>query len=67
MLVETSRAIRENIVSLEAISLESHEESRVLRRIAQQTEKDSITLKTLTFIATVYLPASLIAVSSVSF
>jgi hypothetical protein len=66
MLAETSSAIRKNIVSLEAISLESHEESRALRRIAQQTEKDSITLKTLTFITTVYLPASLIAVSSVS-
>lgn len=66
MLVATSNGIRDHVVSLQEIALRSHEESRIMGRIAQQTQKDSMTLKALTIIATVYLPASLIAVSYVS-
>lgn len=39
-------------------------ESMVMVNVAQETQKDSVRLKTLTRVATVYLPATLIAVSA---
>ena len=47
---------------MERIAFENNKENRNLSQIAAQNQKDSRTLKTLTLIATMYLPASLIAV-----
>jgi len=60
-LGKVSVAIRENVIALQAITFQSHKEGQVLGKIAQQSQKDSIALKGLTFIATIYLPAALVA------
>lgn len=62
-LGKASFAIRENVVALQAITFQSHKEGQVLGKIAQQSQKDSMAVKGLTFIATIYLPAALVAVS----
>ncbi|KAH5159562.1 hypothetical protein HBH69_056920 [Parastagonospora nodorum] len=46
---------------LQNIGLRTHYEQQKLGRIAEQARRDSVTLKFLTFVATLYLPASLIA------
>jgi hypothetical protein len=63
ILLKTSTAMQENLDILKRISFENVEENRNLAQIAAQSQKDSQTLKALTIIATMYLPASLIAVS----
>ncbi|KAK7943799.1 uncharacterized protein PG986_012912 [Apiospora aurea] len=61
---KTSQAIEKSIHALEGISKESSETSRTLANVAQETSKDSLTLKALTLIATIYLPATLTASKS---
>lgn len=58
-----SMAIKEKITVMERLSLEDTETNKLLAAIAQDAHKDSIALKSLTLIATIYLPATLCAVS----
>jgi hypothetical protein len=53
--LRTSQAMRDNLEVLSRIALQS-------ARIAEQAQKDSKILKALSVIATIYLPASLVAV-----
>lgn len=55
--------MRESLDLLKHIGYETREENRNLSTIAGQNQKDSKAIKVLTIIATMYLPASLIAVS----
>jgi Mg2+ and Co2+ transporter CorA len=61
-LRETNRAMQLNLIVLQTIATQSQGETEILSRVARQTQKDSITLKVLTLIATIYLPATLLAV-----
>ncbi|PMD49798.1 uncharacterized protein K444DRAFT_670634 [Hyaloscypha bicolor E] len=58
---KTSQSIEKNIVALEHISTRSNETSQTLAKLARENNKGSLTLKTLTLIATIYLPATLSA------
>ena len=51
-----------NLIAMEAIASQTQQENQTLASIAKQTQQDSIALKTLTLIATVYLPATFVAV-----
>lgn len=53
-----------NVELLKGISYENKTANEMIARLAEQSSKDSRTLKALTVIATMYLPASLLAVSS---
>jgi hypothetical protein len=63
LLRNASDTMNHTLDALRAINLQSQKESVTLSRVALQTQKDSMTLKALTTVTTVYLPASLIAVS----
>lgn len=52
-----------HVAALRSISIASNAQSDGLRALTEKTHKDSRSVKILTFIAMVYLPASLIAVS----
>ncbi|KAK7910715.1 hypothetical protein PG985_013196 [Apiospora marii] len=58
---KTSRVIERSAVALEASNAENNQTNKSLAEMQQESHKDSITLKALTIIATVYLPASLCA------
>jgi len=60
---QTNRVMQANLVSMEQFAFRSQRENETLSRIARQNLKDSMPLKTLTLIATVYLPATFVAVS----
>jgi Mg2+ and Co2+ transporter CorA len=60
----TDQAIRASLVALQSIAAQNHQENIILSKVAQQGQDDSRTLKVLTIIATMYLPASLVAVSN---
>lgn len=49
--------------TLHMVASSIEHESTAMVNVAQKTQKDSVTLKTLTRVATIYLPATLIAVS----
>jgi hypothetical protein len=63
LLRNASDTMNHTLDALRAINFQSQKESVTLSRVALQTQKDSMTLKALTTVTTVYLPASLIAVS----
>jgi Mg2+ and Co2+ transporter CorA len=54
--------MQSNLAAMQDIAMQNHRENEILGRIAKQTQKDSTALKTLTLIATIYLPATFIAV-----
>ncbi|KAI9739968.1 MAG: hypothetical protein M1818_005024 [Claussenomyces sp. TS43310] len=60
-LRETNRAMQLNLATLQHIAVQTQRENETLSRIAKQNRKDSMKLKALTLIATVYLPATLLA------
>lgn len=57
------QALQSNVEILKAISMEAKQESVSLTSIARRGQSDSTTLKALSRIAMLYLPATLIAVS----
>ncbi|KAF2809123.1 uncharacterized protein BDZ99DRAFT_571941 [Mytilinidion resinicola] len=61
VLLKTSTAMQANLDVLKRIAFVNGEENRNLSKISTQNRADSHTLKALTTIATMYLPASLIA------
>lgn len=50
-----------NLTMLQQIAAETHRENITLARIARQGQDDAKGVRTLTLIATIYLPASLVA------
>ena len=58
MLVKSSNAMRE-------IALAAKAENELMSALLSESQRDSRTVKVLTYIALVYLPASLVAVSPV--
>jgi hypothetical protein len=63
-LRENNDAIRNSLGYLQSTSSDSRTENMLLVRLAAQSQRDSQTLKAFTLVATMYLPATLIAVSS---
>ena len=63
LLQNASETMNQSLEALRGITYQTQKENNTLSRVALQTQKDSKALKALTTIATVYLPASLIAVS----
>jgi hypothetical protein len=61
-LQNTNRDIRGNLEALQRIALETQHNGETLADLAHQNQRDSKTLKALSFIAVIFLPASLIAV-----
>ena len=53
-----------NLHTLHVVASNIEHENAAMVNVAQQNQKDSVTLKTLTRVATVYLPATLLAVSA---
>lgn len=51
-----------NLISLQNIAHSTRQENEMLHRITKQSQRDSMGVKALTMIATIYLPATLIAV-----
>jgi hypothetical protein len=63
ILWKTSHAIHENLAIVRQIAFQSDQRSETLATLAVQCQRDSKRLKALTQVATMYLPATLIAVS----
>jgi Mg2+ and Co2+ transporter CorA len=62
MLQETNESIRANLEMTQRITSAIKQENTTLTAIGQQGQEDSRTLKVLSILATIYLPATLIAV-----
>lgn len=56
--------MQDNLNRLHMVASDIQHESATMVNVAQRTHKDSVALKTLTRVATIYLPATLIAVST---
>lgn len=65
-LQEATEAIRNNLDFLKRTASQIHGTNTTLTQLARQGHKNSIMLKILSIVATLYLPASLIAVSEIS-
>ena len=65
-LQEATEAIRNSMDILQRTASQIHGENTALTQLARQGHKDSKMLKILSVVATLYLPASLIAVSGIS-
>ena len=65
-LQEANEAIRNSLDILQRTASQIHGENTTLTQLARQGHKDSKMLKILSVVATLYLPASLIAVSEIS-
>jgi hypothetical protein len=63
ILIRSSHALHYTSSSLHAIATAAHGETRTAALMLTATQKDSKVIKTLTFVAMLYLPASLMAVS----
>ena len=57
--------MRDKLTVMERLSLEDSKTNKLLADIATEAHKDSVALKSLTLIATIYLPASLCAVRGI--
>ena len=59
---EQSRALKRDIEALQGIGNDTRSQSKTIAGIAKQAGRDSQSIKALTTVATMYLPASLLAV-----
>jgi hypothetical protein len=59
---EQSRALMRDIEALQGIANDTRSQSKTIASIARQASRDSQSIKALTTVATMYLPASLLAV-----
>ena len=64
VLQNASQATQDSLSILHMVVSNIEHENTAMVNVARQTQKDSVTLKTLTRVATVYLPATLLAVSA---
>jgi hypothetical protein len=58
--------MQHNLDILQHIASQTYLENTTLTELARQGRKDSRTLKILSIVATIYLPASLVAVSDMA-
>lgn len=61
---KTSQALTGNVAVLGRIANDTKRENERMARISEQSSKDSRAMRVLTFVATLYLPATFMAVSS---
>lgn len=64
VLQDTGKAMQDSLSTLHMVTSNIEHENATMANVAQQTQKDSVTLKSLTRVATFYLPATLLAVSA---
>lgn len=64
MLVKSNDALRKSSDAMREIALAAKAENELISALISKSQKDSHTVKILTYIALIYLPASLVAVSS---
>jgi hypothetical protein len=64
-LRESNQVMQTTLSVLQHLFSESRDENKLLLELAQQGQRDSRTLKAFGSVATMYLPASLIAVSKI--
>jgi hypothetical protein len=55
--------VRQNISQAQDLFVAAQHETNAIKRIAKQTQQDSRSMKIITFIALIYLPGTLVAVS----
>lgn len=63
MLVKSNDALRKSSDAIRQIALAAKTENELVSALIGKSQKDSRTVKILTYTALVYLPASLVAVS----
>jgi hypothetical protein len=61
-LTSISKAMEKNMIELRSISFSAQQDQSLLRQLALQAQKDSRTVRALALIATMSLPATLLAV-----
>ena len=64
MLHQCNQALKTDVALMRSIAAAAKNENERLINITEQTRRDSKSLKALTVVATMYLPASLVAVSA---
>ena len=62
MLVKSNDALRKSSEATREIALAAKAENELISALIRKSQRDSHTVKVLTYIALIYLPASLIAV-----
>ena len=66
MLVKSNNALQRSSDAMREIALATKAESEIMSALISKSQRDSHTVKVLTYIALIYLPASLVAVSLVA-
>lgn len=66
MLVKSNNALQKSSDAMREIALATKAESELMSALIAKSQRDSHTVKVLTYIALIYLPASLVAVSPVA-
>lgn len=61
---ETNERIHQNGEAVKQLIIASNAENQTLARLAEESQRGSRVLKVLTFVAMLYLPATLIAVTT---
>jgi hypothetical protein len=56
----------QNASSLKSIAEDSHSDNTIMRQLTEQTTKDSSSIKTITIITVLFLPATVVAVGTLS-
>jgi hypothetical protein len=62
--LRTDELLHQNGLSLKELAFEGSSENKHLLEIGRKTQRDSRTMRVATTVATFYLPASLVAVST---
>lgn len=63
MIVKSNEALNKNSDAMREIALAAKAENELISALISKSQKDSHTVKVLTYVALIYLPASLVAVS----
>lgn len=63
MIVKGNEALNKNSDAMREIAIAAKAENELMSALISKSQKDSHTVKVLTYIALIYLPASLVAVS----
>lgn len=62
MIVKSNEALNKSSEAMREIALAAKAENELISALISKSQKDSHTVKVLTYIALIYLPASLVAV-----
>ena len=63
MMIKSNEALNKSSDAMREIALAAKAENELISTLIGKSQKDSHTVKVLTYIALIYLPASLVAVS----